>query len=73
MRHAVAGGRSVAVGKGVERVGDVASLRVGRRLLEGSELVLARVLLLVFAREREAALATVTAIVCSLMSVEVTC
>ena len=61
MRHAAgrrhAGGR--LVGDRAERRRDVASLRVGRRLLERAQLVLARVVGLVLAREVEAAFAAV--------------
>jgi hypothetical protein len=54
----------------VDRAGNVGVLRCGRRLLEGAEVVLARELLVLLARQGENTVSTVLAAVGSLVSAE---
>ena len=60
--------RRRAIGHRVKGCGDVGVLRARRGFLEGTEVVLTRVLLLVFAREVKAAFGAIATIVGSLVS-----
>lgn len=55
-------GSHAAVDDGVERGSDVAALGRGRSFFDGAELVFTRILLLILAGEREAAVTAITAI-----------
>lgn len=60
----------VAVCNAVERAVHVSTFGVGRGFLQRTEVVLARVLVLLLARQGEATLGSLTAIVCALVSVK---